>query len=155
MKYKNATRSSVWPTTDCKPREVRLKLPRKSVTTSPRATSDPPLWSGDSETSTPSPDWMPWTLWTPCRTWRTTWQLPLFQLTLKNSRISSFSQWLWWVLVSCTLQRQKGRTVSPWRPFFSSSSRGRVVKALDLKSNGVSPRRFESCRLRKRDFFSS
>ena len=28
------------------------------------------------------------------------------------------------------------------------SSRGRVVKALDLKSNGVSPRRFESCRLR-------
>ena len=30
----------------------------------------------------------------------------------------------------------------------SSSSRGRVVKALDSKSNGVSPRRFESCRLR-------
>ena len=29
-----------------------------------------------------------------------------------------------------------------------SSSRGRVVKALDSKSNGVSPRRFESCRLR-------
>ena len=28
------------------------------------------------------------------------------------------------------------------------SSRGRVVKALDLKSNGVSPRRFEPCRLR-------
>ena len=27
-------------------------------------------------------------------------------------------------------------------------SRGRVVKALDLKSNGVSPRRFESCRMR-------
>ena len=29
------------------------------------------------------------------------------------------------------------------------SSRGRVVKALDLKSNGDSPRRFESCRLRE------
>ena len=28
------------------------------------------------------------------------------------------------------------------------SSRGRVVKALDLKSNGIFPRRFESCRLR-------
>ena len=28
------------------------------------------------------------------------------------------------------------------------SGRGRVVKALDSKSNGVSPRRFESCRLR-------
>ena len=28
------------------------------------------------------------------------------------------------------------------------SIRGRVVKALDLKSNGVSPRRFESCRMR-------
>ena len=27
-------------------------------------------------------------------------------------------------------------------------SRGRVVKAMDLKSIGVSPRRFESCRLR-------
>ena len=33
------------------------------------------------------------------------------------------------------------------------SNRGRVVKALDLKSNGVSPRRFESCRLRS--FFLS
>ena len=32
------------------------------------------------------------------------------------------------------------------------SSRGRVVKALDLKSNGVSPRRFESCRLRQSFF---
>ena len=32
------------------------------------------------------------------------------------------------------------------------SSRGRVVKAIDLKSIGVPPRRFESCRLRK--FFS-
>ena len=31
-----------------------------------------------------------------------------------------------------------------------SCSRGRVVKALDLKSNGVSPRRFESCRLRNK-----
>ena len=31
---------------------------------------------------------------------------------------------------------------------FFVSSRGRVVKALDLKSNGVSPRRFEPCRLR-------
>ena len=30
----------------------------------------------------------------------------------------------------------------------TNCSRGRVVKALDLKSNGVSPRRFESCRLR-------
>ena len=29
------------------------------------------------------------------------------------------------------------------------SSRGRVVKAMDLKSIGVSPRRFESCRLRR------
>ena len=29
------------------------------------------------------------------------------------------------------------------------SSRGRVVKALDLKSNGIFPRRFEPCRLRK------
>ena len=28
------------------------------------------------------------------------------------------------------------------------SGRGRVVKALDSKSNGVSPRRFESCRPR-------
>ena len=34
-------------------------------------------------------------------------------------------------------------------PLIYVSSRGRVVKALDLKSNGVSPRRFESCRLRK------
>ena len=31
---------------------------------------------------------------------------------------------------------------------FSSGSRGRVVKAMDLKSIGVSPRRFESYRLR-------
>ena len=31
---------------------------------------------------------------------------------------------------------------------FSSSCFGRVVKALDLKSNGVSPRRFKSCRQR-------
>lgn len=30
----------------------------------------------------------------------------------------------------------------------TSSSDGRVVKALDLKSNGVSPRRFEPCSLR-------
>ena len=29
------------------------------------------------------------------------------------------------------------------------SSRGRVVKAMDYKSIGVSPRRFESCRLRR------
>ena len=28
-------------------------------------------------------------------------------------------------------------------------TRGRVVKALDLKSNGLCPRRFEPCRLRK------
>ena len=35
---------------------------------------------------------------------------------------------------------------------FRPSSRGRVVKALDLKSNGVSPRRFESCRLRNNFF---
>ena len=34
-----------------------------------------------------------------------------------------------------------------------SSSCGRVVKALDLKSNGLCPRRFEPCQLR--DFFSS
>ena len=33
-------------------------------------------------------------------------------------------------------------------------SRGRVVKAFDSKSNGVSPRRFESCRLRNSFFFS-
>ncbi len=33
--------------------------------------------------------------------------------------------------------------------YYSESSRGRVVKALDLKSNGDSPRRFEPCRLRK------
>lgn len=39
--------------------------------------------------------------------------------------------------------------VSP--PSYSlRSSDGRVVKALDLKSNGVSPRRFEPCSLRKR-----
>ena len=31
----------------------------------------------------------------------------------------------------------------------ANGSRGRVVKALDLKSNGVTPRRFESCRLRR------
>ncbi len=31
-------------------------------------------------------------------------------------------------------------------------SRGRAVKALDLKSNGGSPRRFESCRLRQSYF---
>ena len=30
-------------------------------------------------------------------------------------------------------------------------SRGRVVKATDLKSVGIFPRRFESCRLRQRD----
>ena len=30
---------------------------------------------------------------------------------------------------------------------------GRVVKALDLKSNGVSPRRFESCSQRQLFFF--
>ena len=32
--------------------------------------------------------------------------------------------------------------------FSTISCRGRVVKALDSKSNGVSPHRFESCRLR-------
>ena len=32
-----------------------------------------------------------------------------------------------------------------------NSSRGRVVKASDSKSDGLCPRRFESCRLR--DFF--
>ena len=32
--------------------------------------------------------------------------------------------------------------------FSTSSCRGRVVKALDSKSNGVSPHRFESCRQR-------
>ena len=31
---------------------------------------------------------------------------------------------------------------------YYQGSRGRVVKAMDLKSIGVSPRRFESCRLR-------
>jgi hypothetical protein len=31
---------------------------------------------------------------------------------------------------------------------YRTSSRGRVVKALDSKSNGLCPRRFESCRLR-------
>ena len=31
---------------------------------------------------------------------------------------------------------------------FSASSRGRVVKAMDLKSIGLCPHRFESCRLR-------
>ncbi len=41
-----------------------------------------------------------------------------------------------------------------WQPTFSSlrslslRSCGRVVKAMDLKSIGVSPRRFEPCRLR-------
>lgn len=35
--------------------------------------------------------------------------------------------------------------------FIMSSCDGRVVKALDLKSNGVSPRRFESCS--QRSFF--
>ena len=39
-----------------------------------------------------------------------------------------------------------------WYSVFShikvTSSRGRVVKALDLKSNGIFPRRFEPCRLR-------
>ena len=39
-------------------------------------------------------------------------------------------------------------------PSARTSSRGRVVKALDLKSNGVSPRRFESCRLRITNFVS-
>ena len=34
---------------------------------------------------------------------------------------------------------------------FCNSCDGGVVKALDSKSNGVSPRRFESCRLR--DYF--
>ena len=33
-------------------------------------------------------------------------------------------------------------------------SRGRVVKAMDLKSIGFYPRRFESCRLRPNFFFS-
>ena len=33
-------------------------------------------------------------------------------------------------------------------PDWNMCIRGRVVKALDLKSNGVSPRRFESCRMR-------
>ena len=33
------------------------------------------------------------------------------------------------------------------------SSRGRVVKAFDSKSNGLCPRRFESCRLRNLFFF--
>ena len=39
-------------------------------------------------------------------------------------------------------------------PLSYSSSRGRVVKALDLKSNGLCPRRFEPCRLRNGIFFS-
>ena len=34
------------------------------------------------------------------------------------------------------------------KDLFHRGSRGRVVKAMDLKSIGVSPRRFESCRLR-------
>ena len=38
-------------------------------------------------------------------------------------------------------------------PFLHSSSRGRVVKALDLKSNGLCPRRFDPCRL-PNHFFS-
>ena len=36
---------------------------------------------------------------------------------------------------------------------FVRSSRGRVVKAFDSKSNGLCPRRFESCRLRNLFFF--
>ena len=36
-----------------------------------------------------------------------------------------------------------------------TSSRGRVVKAMDSKSIGVSPRRFESCRLRNLFFGSA
>lgn len=39
------------------------------------------------------------------------------------------------------------------RRFFRGSCDGRVVKALDLKSNGVSPRRFEPCS--QRYFFFS
>ena len=38
-----------------------------------------------------------------------------------------------------------------WIPQHTCSD-GRVVKALDLKSNGVSPRRFKSCSLRLLDF---
>ena len=36
--------------------------------------------------------------------------------------------------------------------FHINSRRGRVVKALDLKSNGLCPRRFEPCRLRENCF---
>ena len=61
----------------------------------------------------------------------------------------------WWQWFPCSFPPQPSRKCSP---AFGSGlgnftltrirSRGRVVKALDLKSNGVSPRRFESCRLR-------
>ena len=46
-----------------------------------------------------------------------------------------------WHITHCTFKLANNKT-------HPAGSRGRVVKAMDLKSIGVSPRRFESCRLR-------
>ena len=46
-----------------------------------------------------------------------------------------------WHITRCTFKLVNNKTLP-------AGSRGRVVKAMDLKSIGVSPRRFESCRLR-------
>jgi hypothetical protein len=42
------------------------------------------------------------------------------------------------------LVRFRKKSFSPWK-FFSRDYGGRVVKAIDLKSIGLSPRKFESC----------
>ena len=50
-----------------------------------------------------------------------------------------------------TEQGRKGN-INTYKTPLHTSCDGRVVKALDLKSNGVSPRRFEPCSQRKKFF---
>ena len=50
-----------------------------------------------------------------------------------------------------TEQGRKGN-INTYKTPQHTSCDGRVVKALDLKSNGVSPRRFEPCSQRKNIF---
>ena len=59
---------------------------------------------------------------------------------------ASILQLDWWLKLSCVLCRPPSSQQNVWTA--GRCSRGREVKAMDLKSIGVSPRRFEPCRLR-------
>ena len=60
---------------------------------------------------------------------------------------ASILQLDWWLKLSCVLCRRHRASQQNACPG-GRCSRGREVKAMDLKSIGVSPRRFEPCRLR-------